>query len=93
VFAGRHPWLSRIRQKNPLRRGTRLATCSRPRPLGLFHETEGLTLILPLETAQKAGISANVVAAYYHDPIFVPVADAERAGEALRQLSTASRKS
>jgi hypothetical protein len=25
------------------------------------------------------GISANVVAAYYHDHIFVPTADAERA--------------
>lgn len=98
------------------------------RPLGLFHETEGLTLILPSETASKAGlqasppmrqitltvhssleavgltaafsgalmeagISANVVAAYYHDHIFVPSADAERAVDALRQLSTASRGS
>ena len=106
----------------------RLEDYLRLRPLGLFHETEGLTLILPLETAQKAGlqaspplrqisltvhssleavgltaafsralteagISANVVAAYYHDHIFVPVADAERAVEALRQLSAVSRKS
>lgn len=41
----------------------------------------------------KAGISANVVAANYHDHILVPAADAERAVEALRQLSAASRKS
>ncbi len=100
----------------------------RLRPLGLFHEAEGLTLILPREIAQraglqtsppmrqitlkihsaleavgltaafsraltKAGISANVVAGYYHDHIFVPAADAERAIEALRQLSAASRGS
>lgn len=95
-------------------------------PLALIRETEGLTLILPQDTANEtglqagppmrqitlkvhssleavgltaafsralmeAGISANVVAAYYHDHIFVPAADAERAVEALRQLSAASR--
>ncbi|MGR9171159.1 ACT domain-containing protein [Rhizobium sp. KDH_Rht_773_N] len=95
-------------------------------PLGLFRETEGLTLILPRDAANRAGlqasaplrqitlkvhssleavgltaafsralteagISANVVAAYYHDHIFVPATDAERAIEALRQLSAASR--
>jgi uncharacterized protein len=32
------------------------------------------------------GISANVVAAYYHDHIFVAVEDAERAMAALRKL-------
>ncbi|MDK1387103.1 ACT domain-containing protein [Sinorhizobium sp. 8-89] len=35
-----------------------------------------------------AGISANVVAAYYHDHVFVPAADAERAVEVLRALSS-----
>lgn len=35
----------------------------------------------------KEGISCNVVAAYYHDHIFVAKEDAERAMEALRQLS------
>jgi len=35
----------------------------------------------------KAGISVNVVAGYYHDHIFVPAADAERALEALRSLA------
>jgi hypothetical protein len=95
------------------------------KPIGLFFEAEGLTLILPREAAEQAGlaaspplrcitmmvhssleavgmtaaiagaltkegISANVVAAYYHDHIFVPVADAERAVAALKALSTAS---
>ncbi len=34
----------------------------------------------------KEGISANVVAAYYHDHIFVAVEDAERAMAALQKL-------
>ena len=37
------------------------------------------------------GISANVVAGYYHDHIFVPQADAERALRALRALSQYSK--
>jgi uncharacterized protein len=35
----------------------------------------------------EADISCNVVAAYYHDHIFVPVDDAARAMEALERLS------
>ncbi|SEO65072.1 ACT domain-containing protein [Mucilaginibacter sp. OK283] len=35
----------------------------------------------------KEGISCNVVAAYYHDHIFVAKKDAERAMEALKQLA------
>ncbi|ENN89026.1 hypothetical protein RHSP_02294 [Rhizobium freirei PRF 81] len=93
-------------------------------PIGLFREREGVTLILPLETARRAGlpampamrmitldihssleavgltaafatalgnegISANVVAAYYHDHIFVPAGDANRAMAALQALSAA----
>ncbi|MDF1750164.1 MAG: ACT domain-containing protein [Alphaproteobacteria bacterium] len=37
------------------------------------------------------GISANVVAGYYHDHIFVPDADADRALRALQALSMASK--
>jgi len=93
------------------------------KPIGLFFETEGLTLILPKEAAEaaglaasaplrcvtisvhssleavgmtaalataltKEGISANVVAAYYHDHIFVAAADADRAIAAIRALSS-----
>jgi len=94
-------------------------------PLGLFHEAEGVTLILPAERAEglaasppmrmitltvhssleavgltaafagalnREGISANVVAGYHHDHIFVPERDAERALEALRGLSRAARE-
>jgi uncharacterized protein len=100
----------------------RLHDYLRLKPIGLFFEAEGLTLILPASTAQEAGltvsaplrcitmmvhssleavgmtaamataltgegISANVVAAYHHDHIFVPAADAERAVLALESLS------
>ncbi|GAB5414386.1 MAG: ACT domain-containing protein [Congregibacter sp.] len=34
----------------------------------------------------EVGISANVIAAFYHDHIFVPSADAERAMQALIEL-------
>jgi hypothetical protein len=94
------------------------------KPIGLFQEREGVTLILPVETARQAGlpvapamrmitleihssleavgltaafatalgqegISANVVAGYYHDHIFVPAVDAGRAMAALQALSAA----
>ena len=38
----------------------------------------------------REGISANVIAGYYHDHIFVPVADAARAMIALEELAPAS---
>lgn len=91
-------------------------------PLGTFREAEGLTVILPKDTAIAAGlpfegvfraitltvhsslnavgltaavssalaergISANVVAAFYHDHIFVPADKAEAALEALHALA------
>jgi hypothetical protein len=93
-------------------------------PIGMFREAEGLTLILPRETAEREGltgppvrmitltvhssleavgltaafsgslaregIGANVVAAYHHDHIFVPAADAERALSALKSLQRES---
>lgn len=51
-------------------------------------EAVGLTAAVATVLTRE-GISANVVAAYYHDHIFVPEADAERALEALRALSPA----
>lgn len=87
-------------------------------PIGVFRETEGITLILTRSQADalslsyswvaawitltvhsaldavgftaaisqrlaSAGISCNVVAAYYHDHLFVGVEDAQRAMEIL----------
>ena len=103
----------------------KLAALLRLKPLGLFREAEGVTLILPAEVAKaqelpasapmrcitlnvhsaleavgltaafataltREGISANVVAGYFHDHIFVPSADAERALEALLSLAATS---
>jgi len=95
-------------------------------PLGLFWEQEGLTAILSIENAGKAGvetepcfrrislavhssleavgltaalskalaeanISANVVAAFYHDHIFVPEEKAETVMAALEELSRSAK--
>jgi hypothetical protein len=49
-------------------------------------EAVGLTAAVA-RTLTEAGISCNVVAAFYHDHLFVPVADAERALTALGVLS------
>ncbi len=46
----------------------------------------GLTAAVATCLAQ-AGISANVVAAFHHDYVFVPAAEAERALESLQALS------
>lgn len=48
-------------------------------------EAVGLTAAISGRLALR-GISANVVAAYYHDHVFVPVSDAERALLALHVL-------
>jgi uncharacterized protein len=90
-------------------------------PLAFFAESEGLTLIVSVEAAEKAqlvyeskfkqitltvhssldavgltaavaaklafyGISANVVAAYYHDHIFVQTEKADEALLALKEF-------
>lgn len=92
------------------------------KPLGIFREAEGLTVIVDKDTADRhnigyqglfrritltvhssleavgltaavatqlshAGISANVVAAYYHDHIFVPQAVAAQALDSLQALT------
>jgi len=53
-------------------------------------EAVGLTAAISAELTRH-GISANVVAAFYHDHIFVGSADAERAVMALKALSKRSR--
>lgn len=50
-------------------------------------EAVGLTAAVAGALASK-GISANIVAAYYHDHIFVPKASAEKALAILQALST-----
>lgn len=49
-------------------------------------EATGLTAAFATALAQE-GISCNVVAAYYHDHIFVAKEDADRAMSALKKLS------
>lgn len=91
------------------------------RPLCLFHEKEGITVVVSQQQADseslaysvvmawitltvhssleavgltaavsraltEANISCNVVAAYYHDHIFVPFADARHAMEVLQAI-------
>ncbi|WP_312363008.1 ACT domain-containing protein [Ensifer sp.] len=58
--------------------------------LNVHSALEAVGLTAAVATAlTREGISANVVAAYYHDHIFLPKADAERALAALRALSPA----
>jgi uncharacterized protein len=52
-------------------------------------EAVGLTAAVSNALAD-ANISCNVVAAYYHDHIFVPIADADRAREALLAITIKS---
>jgi len=52
-------------------------------------EAVGLTAAVS-KVLTEANISCNIVAAYYHDHIFVPRGDAERAMDALNNLTTNS---
>ena len=61
--------------------------------LTVHSSLEAVGLTAAFATALTAdGISANVVAGYHHDHIFVPERDAERALETLRALSRAARE-
>jgi uncharacterized protein len=51
-------------------------------------EAVGLTAAVSAALAQE-GISANMVAGFYHDHIFLPAADADRAMAVLKALSDA----
>ena len=56
-------------------------------PIATFQEEEGLTLVIRKELAE-AGISANVLAGYYHDHIFVQSNKAQLALAALVSFSS-----
>ena len=61
--------------------------------LTVHSSLEAVGLTAAFATALTAeGISANVVAGYHHDHIFVPERDGERALETLRALSRAARE-
>ena len=49
-------------------------------------EAVGLTAAVS-QALTKANISCNIVAAYYHDHLFVPYMDAEKAMAALQDLT------
>lgn len=61
--------------------------------LTVHSSLEAVGLTAAFATALTAeGISANVVAAYHHDHIFVPERDAEKALDALKALSRRARE-
>lgn len=56
--------------------------------LSVHSSLEAVGLTAAFSTAlSRAGISCNVVAAFYHDHIFVPMPDAQRAVDILKGLS------
>jgi len=56
--------------------------------LTVHSSLEGVGLTAAVSRAlAEAGISCNVVAAYHHDHLFVPLKDADRAMKVLRTLS------
>ena len=71
-----------------LERGIPISTPMRWITLNVHSALEAVGLTAAFSTAlTREGISANVVAGYYHDHIFVPAADASAAIKALKLLS------
>ena len=115
MLRGLRPTLDPRRFSFETHHGMTMADGAALGPIGLFQETEGLTLIVEggggpffsmitlgihssLEAVgltaavsnalADAGISANMVAAYFHDHVFVAEADADAALAALEALAT-----
>jgi len=62
--------------------------------LSVLSDLEGVGLTAAVATALTTeGISCNVVAAYHHDHVFVPEADADRAMTALLDAQSAAQYS
>jgi len=60
--------------------------------LTVHSSLEGVGLTAAVSRAlAEAGISCNLVAAFHHDHLFVPLKDADRAMQVLRKLSETSR--
>jgi hypothetical protein len=76
-----------IRRSDAERYGVPFHTVLRAITLNVHSSLEavGLTAAVTGRLARH-GVSANVVAAYYHDHIFVPASDAGRALQALKGL-------
>lgn len=115
MLRGLRPRLDPRRFSFETHSGMTVAEGAERRPIGLFQESEGLTLIVEggegpyfsmitlgvhssleavgltaaISTAlASAGISANMVAAYFHDHVFIAEADATRALAVLEALAT-----
>ena len=59
--------------------------------LNVYSALDGVGLTAAVSGAlAEAGIACNMVAAFHHDPAFVPEADAERALAILQRLQAAS---
>lgn len=77
-----------VAQEEAERRGWPSATPSRRIELRVHSALEAVGLTAAISAALAAeGISANVVAAFHHDHVLVPVADADRALAVLRALA------
>lgn len=72
-------------------KGEKVSTPFRRIELQVFSSLEavGLTAVIS-QCLQEHSISANVIAGFHHDHIFIPEEDAQKAIEALTRLSNSS---
>jgi len=72
-----------------VRHGLPASTGFRCITLGVHSSLEAVGLTAAVSTRLTAlGISANVIAAHFHDHVFVPTSEAGRALDALRRLGS-----
>jgi hypothetical protein len=74
-----------------VRHGLPASTGFRCITLGVHSSLEAVGLTAAVSTRlTELGISANVIAAHFHDHVFVPSSEAERALDALHRLGPRS---